>query len=443
MPLKGESPLRNGVKRAAFLAVIGCFSLLLAGESLRMAVAAWIGKSKSIVQLKKAVSLDPANPALHFRLGVGETYDLASSDAAGGIRQLERATELSPYETRYWRALASACEFEGNSACAGHAIARALVLSPMNPRVHWEAANYYLLAKDQPRALGQFQRLLELDPHFAGAVFRLSLSASNSPKMVYRQVLPPVASPELKLAYVNFLASQGHDLSAYEIWKMVAARKPRLKFSLVNPYLERLIGRRQYEQAVAVWQDLEHLGAVHQPPDDDPGNLVFNGSFEQVPLDAGFDWRYHREPYVAVDFRARHAYRGKHCLRLDFSDVENHRDEPVYQLVPVAANQKYQLAAYVRSANIDSHSCPRLRVIDPTCRNCLDATSLPVEGTTSWHQIVLNFETGPNTHLVQLSVWRPRSLNYPTAILGTLWLDQVSITPAGSVPAQAARRQVF
>lgn len=441
MSYTGESPLRGGTRVAALLAVIGCFSLLLAGESVRIAVAAWIGKSKSIVQLKRAVSLDPADPALHFRLGIGEAYDLASSDPGQGIQQLECATDLSPHDTRYWRAVASACEFNGDKQCARHAISRALALSPMTPRVHWEAGNYYLWSNDQSRALSQFQRLLELDPGYAVAIFRLSLEATNSAERVYKQVLPPTASLKLQLSYVDFLAVHGHNHSAFKIWKKVTAGKSQMKFSLVNPYLECLIGTRHYQQAEAVWHDLEHLGILGQPTEKDAGNLVFNGGFEQVPLDAGFDWEYHQEPYVTVDFRARHSYRGKHCLRIDFFDVENHQDEPVYELIPVAANRNCRLSAYVRSANIDSHSCPRLRVIDPACPNCLSVTSSAVAGTTPWHRIVLDFRTGPYTHLVCLSVWRPRSLNYPTSILGTLWLDQVSLRVVAPFPEQAKRRQ--
>lgn len=421
--------------------MVGFLSLLLAAESLRIALATRIGKSNSVTQMKKAVSLDPANPGLHFRLGTAEIYDLGNPDTADGMGQLRRATELSPHETRYWTALASACEFEGDRGCADGAIAKTLSLSPMTPGVHWEAANYYLWANEQSQALSQFQRLLELDPHYAEAAFRVTLEATGSPEVVYNRVLPPDASPKLKLAYINFLATHGHRHSAFHVWKEVVVSRPQFKFPTVNPYLDHLIGSRQYQTAATVWRDLEQRGVLGQTAEHDPNNLVFNGGFERVPLDAGFDWRYRQEPYVSVDFRARQAYAGKYCLRLNFSDVENHQDEPVYQLVPVVANQEYQLTAYIRSANIDSHSCPRLRVVDPACPTCVSVTSSPVKGTTPWHKVVLNFQTGPQTHLVRLSVWRPRSLDYPTAILGTLWLDQVSIRAVGSVSSQPGRRQ--
>ena len=442
MRLVIESPLRSRLKAAAFLLVIGFSSLLLAGESVRIALATRIGESKNVVQMRKAVSLDSANPDLHFRLGMAETFDLEGSDPAEGIQQLQRATELSPHRPRYWVALASACEFEGRKNCASHATARVLALSPMTPRVHWGAANYYLWAGDQATALSQFQRLLELDPGYAGATFRVCLGATGSPEIVARNVLPPAASPELKLDYVNFLATHGDEDFAYHVWKEIVESKSPLKFLLTDPYLEHLIASRRYQESTSVWRDLEHRGIVGGADDHDPGNLIFNGGFEQAPLNAGFDWRYQQDPYVAVDFNDRQAYKGRYCLRLDFTDVENHQDEPVYQLVPVAANQAYMLTAHVRSTNMTSDSCPRLRVIDPACPACLSASSSPVVGTTGWHKIILKFQTGPQTRLVRLSVWRPRSLNYPTEIIGTLWLDKVSLRSiAAPFADQGTRRR--
>jgi hypothetical protein len=116
---------------------------------------------------------------------------------------------------------------------------------------------------------------------------------------------------------------------------------------------------------------------------------------------------------------------------VDFEVKRNDDNEPVYQAVPVVPNGQYRLEAFVRSESITSDSGPRLRVRDPTCSECLDASSEPTIGTTRWHAVPLNFSTGPKTRLVQVSVWRPRSRAFPTEISGEFWLDAVSLTPAG------------
>jgi hypothetical protein len=416
--------------------VAGMIALLLAAESVRIVWASRLGKSTRTGDLRRAVSLDPANPNLHFRLGTAEVYNLEDPDTTDGTNQLRLATELSPHETRYWGALASACQFEGKRDCARHAIARALALSPMAPRIRWEAANYYLWANQRDEALSQFRRLLELDPGYAGATFRAALGAAHDPAVVYNDVLTTAGSPKLKFAYISFLAAHDHNDFAFQIWKMLAAGKTEFDFSSADPYLEQLIGAHKYAEALSVWNGLESRDLV--PKSGGKGNLVFNGDFKHLPLNAGFDWRYHQEPYVAVEFAVHQTRSGKGSVRLAFSDVGNHQAEPIFQLVPVEANQDYVLTARVRSANIVSDSGPRLRVTDPACRECLTASSSAVVGTTSWHPITLRFRTGPRTSAVRVSIWRPRSLGYPTEILGTLLVDRISLTPEAQVTAQAS-----
>lgn len=425
-------------KLVALVLVTGLISVLLAAEGVRIAWAVRLGKSSKVADLRKAISLDPTNPDLHYRLGMAEVFDMENPDAADGTEQLHLATQLSPRETRYWSALASACQFEGKNNCADDAIAKTLALSSMAPRIHWDAANYYLWANRQEEALNQFRRLLELDPSYAVASFRASLGAAGDPELVYNSLLAPATGPKLKLAYGNFLLSHEYGDFAFRVWKELVASKTAIDFSDVDPYLENLISARRYPEALSVWNDLETLGLV--PQSGDNSNLVFNGGFEHIPINAGFDWRYHQEPYTAVRFDNHLPCAGKSCLRLDFSDVENHQDEPVYQIVPVRPDQTYLLTAQIRSVNIVSDSGPRLRVMDPACRDCLANLTNTVVGTTPWHQISLRFRTGPQTSAVRVSIWRARSLSYPTEILGTLWVDQVSLKSEAPVTAEVEKK---
>jgi hypothetical protein len=166
---------------------------------------------------------------------------------------------------------------------------------------------------------------------------------------------------------------------------------------------------------------------VKKPATGEPDNLIFNGDFEQVPLNAGFDWRTREVPYLSLAFPDSGAYRGSRCLRLDFTVGRNDESEAVYQFVPVVPYQGYSLTAYARSNNITSDSGPRLRVLDPACPACLDVSSETTVGTTPWHPVSLKFSTGDHAQVVRVSVWRPRSRTFPTAITGTFWLDTVSL----------------
>ncbi len=425
-----EYSMRSRWKQRGLLLVVGLPALGLAMAGIRMGIAQRLGATEKIADLREAVRLNPANPDLHFRLGTLETYSLGDSAPADGVQQFERATELSPREARYQEALASACELEGNEACATRAMGRALLLSPMTPRIHWEAANYYLRTNRNALALSQFKRLLEIDPGYGAATFQICSTVMDGPETIEREVLTPASSPKLKLAYINFLTTQGDYDFAYRVWQSLAASRAPFNFSSADPYLEHLIARGQVQMAVAVWRDLGRLGVVKRPADEEYGNMVFNGSFEQAPLNAGFGWRYHQEPYIETDFAAPVAFTGRRSLRVDFTVSKNKEYEPVNQIVPVEAGRSYSLTAQVRTEGITSDSGPRLRVVDPVCPACLNVTSVATTGTTPWHKITLNFLTGDKTRLVRLSVERPRSRTFPMGITGSFWLDDVSLKPA-------------
>jgi hypothetical protein len=253
---------------------------------------------------------------------------------------------------------------------------------------------------------------------------------------------------------VDFLSDQGDNDTAYRIWRRVVADSRPFPFSSAAPYLERLIALGRIEEAVNVWQDLERLGIVKRNEADEvaPGfspapaalkggatppeteglpnekeNLIFNGNFEQSPLDAGFDWRAGPRTYLAVDFSAPGAYHGAHCLRVDFTVSRNDEYEPAYQIVPVLPHHAYTLEAYVRSEDITSDTGPCLRVSDTQPAGFPDAISETTVGTTPWHPLRLSFSTGPQTRAVRLSFWRPRSRVFPMEISGTSWLDAVSL----------------
>ena len=423
----GEFSLGSWGRASGFLVAAGLAALFIGGEAVRIGIATSLEDSVNLSQLRRALALDPANPRLHHRLGLIYSYSRGGRNSSEAIQHLRRATELNPHRAIYWLSLASACDSIRDTACADPALEHALRLGPVTPRVHWIAANRFLLTDRPEAALPQLRRLLELSSAYNWPAFRLSLEAVGDPLMVLERVLPHRADAKLKLEYVNFLSAQGEADFAYQAWGQAVAAASPFPFSSAEPYLQRLLDLGRYKEAISVWQDLERLGIVKKPATDEPDNLIFNGDFEQAVLNAGFDWRTRETPYLSLAFPDSGAYRGSRCLRLDFTVGRNNESEAVYQLVPVVPYQAYSLSAYARSDNITSDSGPRLRVLDPACPTCLDVSSETTVGTTSWHPVSLKFLTGGQAQVVRVSVWRPRSRSFPTEITGTFWLDTVSL----------------
>jgi len=428
---------RSRVWANLFLISVVLLASFMAFQALRITIAGSMAESADVTALEKALSLDPSNPALHHRLG--EVLFHASGggqDFAAGLVHLRRATELNPVEALYWLDLAAACESAGDTACTGRSLERALELSPRTPRVLWSAANYHLRTNRSEKALPIFQRLLKLDPAYAPATFQVCVPLLG-PVLVEEEILGGNRDPRLQLAFVNFLGEHGQDGPANAGWgrlereprAQAPAQQPPFTFSEVEPYLDHLIESGAEPQALRVWNDLERMGVVADPGSQSharPDDLVFNGSFEQPPLNAGFDWRYQQEPFVSAGLTSA-AHSGSHGLQIEFSGEQNGEYEPVYQFVPVDPGRSYLLSAFVRSDAISSDSGPRLRVLDPACPDCLSIATETTVATTSWHAIHLAFATGPKTDRVRISVWRPRSRAFPPEISGTFWLDDVSL----------------
>jgi tetratricopeptide (TPR) repeat protein len=411
--------LRARSRALLFLLAVGCASLFVAAETL-LAGITFSFETPGVGRW--LLALDANDPRLEN--GLGQAY--RHIDPAESLRHLRRATQLSPDSRLYWSDLQSACESMADTQCTDQAGERLVKLCPLVPSYHWFAAQSSLRSNQLDRALAEFRRLLELDPAFAAATWS-SLQTVQKPDPIFQKVLADSADERLKVGYVDFLSDQGDNDTAYRIWRRVVADSRPFPFPSAAPYLERLIALGRIEEAVNVWQDLERLGIVKRNGADEKDNLIFNGDFEQSPLNAGFDWRTSPRTYLAVDFSAPGAYHGAHCLRVDFTVSRNDEYEPAYQIVPVLPHHAYTLQAYVRSEDITSDTGLCLRVSDTQPAGFPDAISDTTVGTTPWHPLRLSFSTGPQTRAVRLSFWRPRSRVFPTEISGTCWLDAVSL----------------
>jgi hypothetical protein len=416
-----EIPLRKWFRSLPFLFAIGGVSVFLAAEISRVGEA--LSFEKAAVG-RLLLALEPNDAQFQHRL-----WQVQKDDSpAQAARHLRRATELSPHSRVYWDDLAAACEAMRDAQCADGAIERLLKLSPMAPNYHELAAESYLRRHRLDDSLAQFRRLLELDSSYARGAWYLLASAAN-PDEIFQKVLADPIAPAVQVGYVDFLSAQGDNDAAFRIWRRVAANARPFPFASVEPYLERLISLERISEALVVWRNLAELGVIQRPPPGgDSDNLSFNGDFEQFPLNGGFDWRWADVlTYLAVDFSAPDAYRGAHCLRIDFAVSQNQEYEPVYQFVPVRPNHTYRLEAYVRSEDITSDTGPCLRVTDTQQPSFRDAVSETTVGTTPWHPVRAYFSTGPKTQAVRISVWRPRGRAFPTEITGSFWLDAVSV----------------
>ena len=433
-------PLETGWAIAMFACIALLCAALLIIETVDIAGSETLGASMKLKSLTRAAALWPSNPEFHYRIGILIFNSIDHQDSAEALRQARQATELGPLWVRYWGQLAWACESAGDSQCADRAIERISRLAPMDPEAISLTANYYLLSNRPALALEQFRHLLRIAPSYGRDVFRICDSAGYPTAQLEQAFID--AGPQVVMAYVSYLAEH-KPASARQLWSDLVRKAGSgdfpLTLALVAPYVDRLLQLGDGQEVQTVRLDLEKLKVLTNDLAAE-GNLVFNGDFEQQPSNEGFDWRKPEARYPIVDFAAGNAHSGKRCMRVDFTVPRNDTYSLVNQWLPLQPNSHYRLSAYVRSESITSDSGPRLQLYDPLCRACLDATSESTVGTTPWHEIHLDFSTGPATRLGRLEVVRLPGRTFPRDITGVFWLDNVSLKPApGELQAQDKR----
>jgi len=422
--------LDSRLRLLLFLLVVAAPALVLMAKTLRVTLAQTWGDSLELNSIQRAIALDRGNPQLHYTLGTVYLFGGETTPPALAVEEMRQATVIRPNSARFWSGLGKACWMAGDQDCADQAFARAVALAPSSPQYVWDAAVNAAGMRRRGPAISQLQNFLRLQPEGYPQAFQLLWRAFGDSGLLWNDLLQPSAGADVKLACLEFLGENGRFDLAAEYWAELAAAHPALSFAAAEPYLEELISNAHYPEAVELWRYLRQSGAVADSPGADPANLVFNGGFEQAPLQAGFDWRYQPQPYINVNFADPAAHRGARALRVDFTVPRNSEFEPVQELAPVAPGKTYVLSAYVRSEAITSDSGPRLRVVDPQCPACLDVATEAVTGTTNWHEIHVPFTAGPANSIVRISVWRLRSRSFPMEISGSAWFDDVALREA-------------
>ena len=331
--------------------------------------------------------------------------------------------------------MGTACYTNGDQGCADESFTRARQLAPRDPDYAWQAAINDVVSHQPQAAIAQLKDFLQLQPEGLTQSFQLLTRGFEDPELVWRDLLGSADLPS-RMKFLGFLAASGHVEAANGLWQDLASQKKPVSLPEVAPLVNRLIEANHYAEAASVWSYARESGSNTAGNELSEPNLIFNGNFEQKPLNAGFDWRHAQQSFVELQLCRSGRQRWQPRLRVDFTVPQNSEYDLVYQFVPVAPNRSYDLSALVKSQGITSDSGPKLRVIDPACMALSGRLNAGSNGYVGLAPCVDPLYHWADDRLVRVSLWRPRSRTYPTEITGQLWLDNVSLLPASHAGAQ-------
>jgi tetratricopeptide (TPR) repeat protein len=414
MRIELPSPLR----KLLFAATVFILTGLYLGLSLRGYLATRLVAVPDVVNLQKAIRLEPANA--EYRELLGRNLESTGANLDEAISTYQTAVRLNSYEARYWLDLAGAYQIAGRTSEQEQSVERAVEADPTTPHVAWEAANFFLVQGDQEKALQHFRVVLANDPDAVDSALLLCWRATGDANQILDQALPP--RPDLYLSFLRLLVAKQEVAPAENVWNHLIGLQQTFPTKLAFPYFRLLIAKREVAAAQAAWQQLASVNPSLQAYLPSRENLIVNGGFEENVLDGGFDWRDESNPHatLAIDTDVFHG--GTRSLSVTF-DGQNPPEAGIVQFIPVRPNTEYEFSAECRTEELETASGPRFAITDAytNAPYVLTEDSL---GTNPWRLKEAQFQTGPDTHLLLLKIVRQ-----PAAplIRGKLWIDDLRL----------------
>jgi len=113
-------------------------------------------------RLERVAAMDPQNPAIFYNLGVAYTFLKREEE---GLAEFEKCVELNADYVEAWYNMGQICMLKRKDfSRALHCFGRATTIRPDYIGAHHQRGVAYELLGDRQRALGCWERTLELDP---------------------------------------------------------------------------------------------------------------------------------------------------------------------------------------------------------------------------------------------------------------------------------------
>jgi hypothetical protein len=392
----------------------------------RRGIGDWYFRKGTPASIQTALKWDRDSPGYHDALGTLTHFYGTSGNLNESVQFYESATRLSPYDAHFWSDLGAAYDWAGQTNDALSAFKRALLLFPNSPEINWRFANFAFRAHKIPEALRSLRVVLAGNSLAHREVFRLAISATRDNRATL-EMLPPQAS--VFFDYLNFEMDASNVMAAEEAWLRLLQLKLPFELPQAFSYLDALIQHRQADRLVAAWSALAERFPAQIGPPATSSNLLANGGFEHDILNGGLDWRVVPVEGTMVSLDSQDAFEGSRALRIEFNGNRNLDYGHVFQYVPVQPNTKYRFSGAMRANAITTDCGPRFQVFDAFDMGKLVQSTENIVGTSGWSSQLLEFKTNFDTRLLVVRVARPPSNKLDNQISGTVWIDQVSLTP--------------
>lgn len=421
--------LRGPKSRFLFFIAVLSLAGFLAFFAGRMWLAEHWGSSSEPHAWERAARLEPGNAWYWEQRGRYEQLDLMSEHPEQAAFYLERAAAVNPRSERVWLELASDYEEGGDVTRATRAYQMAKAAYPISSEVASRYGRFLLRQGEFPSAFVELRRVIEVDPSLAAGAISDCWKTDPNTEDILNDVLPPKA--DFYDTAINLFIEQQQIDAALAVWKRLLKLKHPLSIAEAIPLVNALIDQNRAADAEEAWRQALHAANWPEGSSRRP-SLIFNGGFEDQPAGGGFDWREKKTSGVSYTLDRTVFHSGFQSMRVDFDGSGNLDFSGLQQYVAVNRGQTYYFEAYLRTEGITTDSGISFLIDDPFHSGKIQVSTISMTGDNPWTLVSTEVKASTETDFLTITLKRIPSWKFDNKLRGTVWVDDVSLTPAAS-----------
>jgi len=372
-----------------------------------------------------AASLAPNDPLAHWRLGQVYQQQLPMDQIGRAVSEYRKAIVLSPNDYRFWLALGTSLEQEGNIAESETALRRAVALAPAYSFPHWYLGNLLLRNNRFDEAFPELRTATEADNELRPQLFNFVSAVYGRDLESIKQALGH--DPAVRAQFSLYLVNQKSFDDGLALWASLDPNSKQENRTTGDEIVNALIGAFRFHNALTVYNDLAPTEVYRTGI----GN-VLDGGFEDS-LDHGantvFGWRVGPVSQMQVGIDPAKAHSGHRSLRLLFQVKTKLNAVNVSQQIAMLPNTEYELECFASTEKLESGSTPLIQVVDASDQTVLGSSAPVATGTNDWNRIAFSFKTKPKSEGVLIKIVRDNcDSDVPLCpIYGVMWYDDFSL----------------
>ncbi len=201
-----------------------------------------------------AVSLAPADPLTHWRLGSFIHKQLPADQVSQAVAEFERSVSLSPNDYRYWMAWGQALEQAGEYEKAEKALREAVRLAPAYSFPRWHLGNLLLRRDRYQEAFSELQRASQANEELQPQLFNVAWQVYSNDFEALKSAVG--GDPVTRAQFAQYLIRRSRFDEGLSLWNTLNESEKSANRSVAEPVISNLILLKRFHTAAQIWNEV-------------------------------------------------------------------------------------------------------------------------------------------------------------------------------------------